>query len=337
VTMGQPELLGWYEEELTFAASIAADVRRRLRRVFALSFGLPLLQWAFLQWKLADELSWHRFTQGSFRLGMADSNALDLASQRIPLLQDTLFGMGVQMTISTAIFAIALAYVVGGGLNSVFVRFRCQLLPATAAPSVRRLIEELRTRMGIHQQIRLYLAERCGVLPSVWVGRSRAQLIVTRQFIALAGRSPGEATAMLAHELGHVRQQDSYLWGLASLFANGFGKIIVPGMVLFIVASLATGGAVNLAGVVFLVWQVRLCREQILLARQSSEEMADLAAVVFADGQELINVLEKYVAPPSGTPQVHPPRGLRIDGIEAYMQSARSFGMQVPVVARATS
>jgi Zn-dependent protease with chaperone function len=167
---------------------------------------------------------------------------------------------------------------------------RVQEIVRVALPDVWRLVEALAAAMGIrrHMMTLWYSSERSASASVQVDERGRADLVIPSGLAVLASREPARAEVILAHELGHVRQGDSEVIRLNAIYGRAskayFGLLVIG--LLFMFAYVSVGGTFRLLEVVASVGPFALLvlvQGRARSGLQRAEELADVAAVTYAD------------------------------------------------------
>lgn len=179
-------------------------------------------------------------------------------------------------------------------------------------------VAPLASRMGIDLgSLAIYLHAGVGsYLPSVLRYRDEDILILPIGFLFLMRTSPLQARSMLAHELAHVLQQDAALWIEVEAWSRFLRdesrrrSPLRPGLLLLLLDLLGASAFsqppsvwlpfLACAGLV-IGWRTAVLAAtqrmfgRIQRLRMCSEDNADLAAVLFAEGPALARAIEEYV------------------------------------------
>jgi hypothetical protein len=180
------------------------------------------------------------------------------------------------------------------------------------------LLEELCACMGVDfRKVRVRLATRnYDVGPSVIEHEDVTFLVIPLGFFKLLEVDREAARAILAHELAHVCQGDTNLWLLSESYLTAIRKFLMPLAILtsFISLALCFGALssisyyadsyevaairrASLAGIIQSFGQPVLLLAftySVRKLRRRSEELADMAGVVFAGPSPLLRALAPY-------------------------------------------
>lgn len=207
---------------------------------------------------------------------------------------------------------------------------------------IKEAVEQLATRMNIDpNRIRYWGILNRSKFPSIEENPQDSyyiELLIPVNFILLFTKNRKEGIAILAHELGHVLQDDTTLFLSTDAYFTVIRSILFPvamANVVLQVIFLAVGCYTsNLMGRFFdspglmllllfaVVYNVALYRyltvgfEKLRESRRVSEKLADTASTIFSDGNDLIAVLKKV--PSAGTKSIatHPATVDRINHIQ---------------------
>jgi len=210
------------------------------------------------------------------------------------------------------------------------------LTPADAPP-LYALMEELARRAELEQVPRLYYIPS-RMMNAFTVGTGAETTIAVTDGL-LRRLPPGELTAVLAHELSHVRHHDIQVLGLADLFSRMTGALSLLGQLLVAVnlpLILLGGAAIPWSAIGLLLLAPVLSALLQLALSRTREFDADLGAVALTgDPRALATALERLeqqngglervVAPGNhGGPSMlrtHPQTGERIRRLKALAGS----------------
>ena len=192
-------------------------------------------------------------------------------------------------------------------LESRFTQVHLDQLPA-----LREALTKCTDKLGVDvSQLVVWSNRSKHVAPSVVTVKGVPQLLIPMGFLALLSRDTEAAEVMLAHELGHVVQQDSRLWIHAWLVSRLLLRILIPLDFVFLVLQLLLmttaladqGASVNwvvaLVACAFPV-SVLLIVLYALAARSKSELAADVAAAGCFGPERVIATIQRYVSSDRG-------------------------------------
>ena len=191
-------------------------------------------------------------------------------------------------------------------------------------------LEQLASKAGLLEAPQLMVSDRAGLDAQTISTPFGAAVVVTRNMLASFSRA--ELAGVLAHEIGHLKNRDSYVaWGLntAALLALIFvvtsallGPAYLDGLN---VLDLEEGQAVVIAMTVISALAMLL---NVFVLR-ALENDADLAAIVLTGNPAaLASALAKH--PPAGQGpstswlEGHPPIGKRVARLEAIAGASKS-------------
>jgi heat shock protein HtpX len=170
-----------------------------------------------------------------------------------------------------------------------------RMLTPENAPHLAQMVDLLSDRAGLKRPPRLYLVS--SPLPNAATIGSREDAAIMLSRDLLDGLDARELAGVLAHEIGHIRNNDLGLFRLTevlrqtSVFASQFGWL----MVLFALplAVLGVGGIAPLTILILLAAPLGASLLQLAVSR-SREFAADLAAVqLTGDPSALASALRK--------------------------------------------
>ncbi len=209
-------------------------------------------------------------------------------------------------------------------------------LKESQGASIREMTLALAADMQLPPEypIRFWKTMSTAQYPSVQqVEEGDVNIVLPVNYFLYHQQHPERSKAILAHELGHVRQRDTDLYMLSEKFYSTVRLVVVPMMCLSLftvllmlvlngnnqvqdgflpVAVSALSVIIPGAFIVFYMGQYN----KIKALRQQSEHLADMNAYLYADGDRLLEVLQTLQEPGRRNNIVHPPRKERI----AYIQ-----------------
>jgi hypothetical protein len=214
--------------------------------------------------------------------------------------------------------AIALVVVTLRSRNAFTSRRRlqdCRPVKSDALPKVHAIVDELCRAMEISPRIAYLLPTRTrGIAPSVHVSGDQIDLVVPPRLVVLAAKRPAVARAMLAHELAHVAQGDSAFWSLAVAFATSVKRVLSPLLwfsmvgtaVIAVLFGIAARGHVGeivepSTTLLFIVFgfcvplAALACIRWVLRLRLRSEQLADVAAIVYGEPRGLCEATQLLI------------------------------------------
>lgn len=208
------------------------------------------------------------------------------------------------------------------------------------APHVRRIFDELLQRtQQPHECYDLWYVRSNNISPSVVEIHGRAQVLVPRGLVRLSSTDPEQVRAMFAHELGHVMQRDTGTWVYSDIFCRAVYVLAVLTIMAYTSDSVITQykpwdeataklvdsmlhtstslvlGTIGIVGGLY---------RYIVKQRRHSEELADTAAILYADGSQLIRALQEQAteALSGKVSPYHPRVEWRIERIRQHMRES---------------
>jgi heat shock protein HtpX len=173
--------------------------------------------------------------------------------------------------------------------------YHAQRLTRRIAPGLHALLEELARRAGLDSLPQLYYVPS-RVLNAFTLGRGEETAIAVTDGL-LRNLSPRELAGVLAHELSHVRNDDTWVMGLADLVSRLTASLSFVGMLLLILnlpLLVFTGASFSLLPVALLVLAPTLSALLQMALSRTREYDADLdAAATTGDPRGLAAALDK--------------------------------------------
>ena len=163
---------------------------------------------------------------------------------------------------------------------------------------------DLAEKVGIDSsKITLWRSGSQAYCPSVIVQKGRINLVCPLGFIQLFQSDNGAATAMLAHEFGHVLQQDTRLWLRTEALARAIKTIIYINVAILLLrlayylldgnfTAFFFGTIISIGIYDFYKFTIKY----VLSARKRSEQSADLFAIATVSPDCLIRAVDRYTA-----------------------------------------
>jgi hypothetical protein len=195
-----------------------------------------------------------------------------------------------------------------------------RLVPAPESVRLRvaTAVATLSTTLGLNVPVDILIATRSrSIFPSVWERNGRASIVLPLGFLKVQRRNPSMTFAMLAHEFGHIHQRDTDLWFFSETSGRWARVSMAASCATQVVSAFALGmpfsSATALAIAVGQLWHMA----QVGNARLTSERLADLAAVLFADGESYLAALDAYLDDVND-PE-HEPKSVRMARIRSYV------------------
>ena len=173
---------------------------------------------------------------------------------------------------------------------------RAKPLPQQAAPGIHRIFAELSARANLPAVPRLYYVPS-RMLNAFAVGSNDDSAVAMTDGL-LRVMNPREITGVLAHEISHIRHQDTRVMGLADFVSRMLGTISQLGQLLLIISVPVAlfGGTIGLGPLQLLAMIIAPLLSTLLqLALSRSREFtADLGAVeLTGDAAGLASALRK--------------------------------------------
>ncbi|MCB0560757.1 MAG: hypothetical protein H6573_02085 [Lewinellaceae bacterium] len=186
-------------------------------------------------------------------------------------------------------------------------------------PAVAKMVYDISNKMEIEKKINIYVSNQNSYLPSIEEYSREVYLILPKNFLLLVRKFPKRAESLLAHEFGHVLQEDTETWKKIVFFLNF--KIKKKTLIDFINALYYL---IFIIGLFFLPWQGALFLfasvyrnyrtskqiSEMMKYRSTSEELADTAAIIYSDGYKLCESILHYVRD-DALERVHPLKNQR--------------------------
>lgn len=174
---------------------------------------------------------------------------------------------GVLGVVWSLVLAVMLA-VLGPSVSPRFIlrMYQARELPANRAPGLHRVVEELTRRAGLSRTPRLFYVAS-PVLNAFALGYPGQSYLVVSEGI-LRKLTPRELTGVLAHEISHIRHNDTTVMGLADLFSRLTGILSTAGQLLLIF---------NLPLVMFSDYQINWWAILVLIAAPAVSSLIQLA------------------------------------------------------------
>jgi hypothetical protein len=174
-----------------------------------------------------------------------------------------------------------------------------------------KMVKELASKMGIDFSMIVFWGTLSNnKYPSIEEDKAGfIHLLVPLHFLSLLEETEEESRAVLAHELGHVLQEDTKLYLFTDAYFTVIRDLLLPAVVVNFVVSIGLlfvkGVASSLSSPQFVVpYIIEVCLnlfiiyylqkgfEELRTTRRTSELLADTASVIYADGSALKAVLE---------------------------------------------
>ncbi|MDJ0781091.1 MAG: zinc metalloprotease HtpX [Desulfosarcinaceae bacterium] len=157
--------------------------------------------------------------------------------------------------------------------------FRAYPLRRGEAAWLDQAVDTLTARAGLPHRPRLFLLPHDA--PTAFTMGEGASAVVALSQGLLRLLSPREVTGVLAHELSHIRHQDTHLMGFAHTLAQMTGILSSVGQMLLLISLpllLTTGRGVNLLALALLILAPQLSGLLHLALSRAREYSADMRA-----------------------------------------------------------
>ncbi len=187
------------------------------------------------------------------------------------------------------------------------------------------------SKMNIKKPIVLLASDHNIISPSICQSNDLIYLVLPLGLVKMSSVKPDIARAMIAHEFGHVLQNDSKLWGIAHAFALRFRDIFYIIAIAIVVIGIIGRSFEPVVIFMFALMIATGICNRILELRRKSEELADVAAIVYAGGHNIYAAINEYIEndgysvvdsdPSSG---VHPAKFWRLKMIEEFMNKRKN-------------
>ncbi|MDP9080461.1 MAG: M48 family metalloprotease [Bacteroidota bacterium] len=320
----------WYSEQVDFQRD---HVKNHAKYLFG---GLKFYKWyniVVLVLIILQVLFMFMDYAQDYQPGSSDQFFQD-NGPRLTQLYCLLFGLLVNSSISWFVYTECLKKI-----NS----FRKMIADGAIFPfgenkiiNIREAVKDLCGRMGINFKfVRFWGILNADKFPSIEEDPDTgcADILIPTNFIVYFETNRDEGVAVLAHELGHVLQKDTdiyvkteaYFEVVRKIFLpltilNGLGHLALffwvhslddhPILELFLLSLLAFDGLV----INYLYTGFDKLRE----THRNSEKLADAAAVIYANGFDLINVLNAFDNIEATPSAIHPNKEERISHINMF-------------------
>jgi hypothetical protein len=222
---------------------------------------------------------------------------------------------GLQITVGAAVgveVAIFIAFlVVSAAAHAHAGTLRRNL--STPSPKVekhlRAFLAPICTRIGVTREFVLRIDKRAHHwAPSVAEDGTGVILVVPLGLLKLLATDSRAAEAILAHELGHIHEGDSWIFPTQAAHARIFNLLVAPSVGGLFIVSLLTSSPITISrwALIGAVVSARRAKQHLYAARLASEERADAYASIVSGGPELSRVLDEYVEPKPRASKFHP-------------------------------
>lgn len=159
--------------------------------------------------------------------------------------------------------------------------FRARPLGVEQAPRLYQALDTLAARAGLAHRPRLYLLPHAAPSAFTTGTEAGAQAVIALSKGLLQTLSLREVTGVLAHEISHIRHQDTRIMGFAHTLAQMTGLVAVVGQLLLIISLpfwLLADGGVSVVGLILLILAPELSVLLQLALSRAREYSADMSA-----------------------------------------------------------
>lgn len=239
----------------------------------------------------------------------------------------------------TALSLLALLAALAPNIRDAFVRYRVNMILLqtdeaknfAAMSTTLQMVTRLCVRMELYSEIQVRVKRRTGhPILSVVADRYRAMLIVPSGFLPIARKQRAVAEAMLAHELAHIAHDDINRHLRSEIQAKIGYYVILPTTILVALLGIVAHNPLQIH-----VWWMLLAVSNLhrsaleyRYARQEHEHLADLQAVLYADGNALLQAVSVLLDRSHAGSSTHPSTFDRIVYIEQCMSSVSRWRMR---------
>lgn len=304
-------LRSYYHDVLSDHDLPSLAIRSDILRMFLYGYGFPLI------YVLCGRLAWP-----ILRL------IPDLATEA----RDDIFSVGASLVFELLVTIAGL--VIAGFSPALRIRLAMKVgRLVKPTPAARHAIDELLRDLPAYAMLneppQTLVAKRDPrVTPSVHLIRGQYCLVLPAGALILIRRDPESLKAMIAHELGHILQNDTILWEWSTIITSGLYYGLGVGVLAYILLSSIVHLGVPYTGVVlYFAIRIRMIRKKVLSARMRSEHFADTCAAAYGDPLALVRALTLYAQDaPQSTAKLHPTLAERIEWIRDFSPTAKSAG-----------
>jgi hypothetical protein len=260
-----------------------------------------------------------------------------------PDFDDLLFSNGVLNILFLIPILLLLAMTIVTKIQEVrFLNFKpegFQRIDYEKISYLKSIIEDLKSSMSLEKDnIQVWKSSSNTFLPSIQSDKTNTHhLILPMNFFYLLIKEPEISKSLIAHEFGHIVQKDTNLWLYNIIYFKWIKYVIIPLVSYYVLIasinfliyliilfspqftnniSLGVTGAIFLGGWKVLGKTVSSLKD-VKSYRKVSEELADFAAIAYANGKSLSNALSKYSI--DNKDKIHPPIQNRLKSIERVM------------------
>ena len=163
---------------------------------------------------------------------------------------------------------------------------------------LRQMVNELAVAIGVTVPDLRLAREDSHAMPSVAEDSTGALLVVPMGFLEIVRSDHAGARSVLAHELGHLKEKDSWLFADTAAFSKMAFFFVGPALVVaFLVMIMARSPIVMSASFVVVAFEAsRRIKRVLWQARLDSEFRADCYGCIYGDGVALVRVMSRYLS-----------------------------------------
>jgi hypothetical protein len=219
---------------------------------------------------------------------------------------------------------------IGSGIYQ-YIRMRVALRRATKGgafiaikehevPDLSAVVRNLASKMSVTLgQLSLFWIDSERISPSVLERNGNISLFIPSGFLVLSASQPLAASAILAHEFGHILVGDTRLWLFSVSAQTTFGRLGWRAVVPVALTTLVLPGLwASRLGLIIILWSIGLsvmvCHSSILFlfwARRKSEQIADAIAAHFV-GKRAFEDAVQLVSAEGSISHIHLSKGERL-------------------------
>lgn len=156
--------------------------------------------------------------------------------------------------------------------------------------ATRQLLSRACSAVGVREKVALWYARDDSISPRVVIWQYENILLVPRRFVLRVSTNPGEALAILTHEVAHVRQDDVRLFETVQLIATVSAWVVLPLGALDVALRVLSGNwMVGLkVGLLCMIFNHRRTANACVA---QSEQLADIAAILHSSAAALARAI----------------------------------------------
>lgn len=207
--------------------------------------------------------------------------------------------------------------------------------------SIANMVISLKEEMKIGNEVIFWKAKRSlEILPSIVMKDNIANLVIPMGLVMLSEHFPNRTKAILAHELGHIRNHDTELWMFSYIASNevynSLRAVLIFSVIwYFSVGILFTFHFQNISfeqmlGICidcFVLWyclrRLRILQVKVISCLRNSEFRADLCAAHYVGAEPLREAISKYVIESKLHNKTHPSISERLKRIHEWLEFAQ--------------